>query len=93
MSWSVTPSPIKGYWEVAADGGRVVAQVIPNVDNARLIATAPELLALCKMLRQRLADLVRHVDEDTDSDADLAHDRDAVDDADAAIAKAEGRSQ
>jgi len=99
--WNLPSHVAGGDIGIIADS-RLLAMVTNDEDepiadseqlaNARLMAAAPELLALCKTLRQRLADLLRHVDEDTDSDADLAHDRDAVDDADAAIAKAEGRA-
>lgn len=61
--------------------------------DLQLMAAAPELLESCKELRSRLAALVKHVDEDTDSDADLAWDIDAIETATAAIAKAEGRGE
>jgi hypothetical protein len=60
-------------------------------ESQRLLAAATELLASCKQLRAQLADLTYHVHCDTDSDYDLAYCRDAVELADAAIDKAEGR--
>lgn len=61
--------------------------------NMRLISAAPELLQACKLLRLRLSDLIAHVEHETDSDADLAYHTDSLDEADAAIAKAEGRGE
>jgi hypothetical protein len=60
-------------------------------ESQRLLAAAPELLAACVTLRKELSGLIDHVHYDTDSDCDLAYSRDAVDLADKAIAKAEGR--
>jgi hypothetical protein len=60
-------------------------------ESKRLLEAAPSLLAACRQLRDHLADLIGHVHNDTDSDYDLAYCEDAVELADAAIAKAEGR--
>jgi hypothetical protein len=56
-------------------------------ESQRLMAAAPELLAACRMLRACLADWCEIAEDDDQRDDD----HQAMRDAQAAIAKAEGR--
>lgn len=96
---SHTPGPWavgdkRGVWAgpvvMANDGQRGVAFVCGESDaNARLIAAAPDLLAACEALCDRLTGWM---DETAADDDDRERqDEAALDMADAAIAKAEGR--
>ena len=72
---------VPGFDDDTVDADRAEA-------NARLIAAAPELLAACRMPRACLADWCEIAEDDDQRDDD----HQAMRDAQAAIAKAEGRT-
>jgi len=86
MTWTVAPSPIKGYSEVVGSNGRVVAQVIPTVEQARLMAAAPELLARLKQATETIDEFLAGVWDGNEEGWRLT-----IANNQAAIAKAEGR--
>jgi hypothetical protein len=88
-SWTTKASPISGeYWEVRDGDGGIAADMIPDEAIARLIAAAPEMLALLGECSSALADLLSYTDP---SGFECQEQWACVAECKAAIAKAEGR--
>lgn len=51
MAWKVADSPTKGFLEIRDEQGEIVAQLIKSVWNAKLMATAPEMLEILRTAR------------------------------------------
>ena len=93
--WRFEQDEGEPYWAVGMpykDGsgryGSGNAMVYTTAEDARLIAAAPELYAACLALRASLADWIDIQDRDDERNEDDK----ALAFADAAIAKAEGRT-
>lgn len=94
--WSADYGDFSAYCETGAEvckatkGNHDDGTSIPEDEmeaNLRLVAAAPELLAACRMLRACLADWCEIAEDDDQRDDD----HQAMRDAQAAIAKAEGK--
>jgi hypothetical protein len=84
-NWTTKACPISGeYWEVRDGDGDIAADMIPDEAIARLVAAAPELLALLK-------DAVAIMSGWSFTSTPDAGDTETVRSCKAAIAKAEGR--
>lgn len=90
MEWSVQQSPVKGYLEVRDKAGHTLAQLIPDLAVARVMATAPEMLAALRFVLPTLELSARLGTIDAEG---VNLELEAVREVAAVIAKAERRSE